>query len=294
LPISELEGIAIPEVHHFQGSLPVLESGASFVALGDSGSGLPAQHRIAEQLMSRYKQHPFNLVLLLGDNIYPNGDTIKYGEKRFTTLYKPLIEQGVQFLPVLGNHDISGPLGVGYPTFWMSNQREHMRFFKMPAAFYDFTFGPIHFFMLNTNRFKSTQRLWLNEQLKASSHQYKIVCGHHPVFSSGFHGCNARLRRKLKPMMEKHGVSLYLSAHEHDFERLEAMGGVTYIVSGGGGANLRGFRKPLPQSLVRRSEHHFLACTLKSDHLQIEAINDQGEQIDCLELLLPQAQPVLV
>ena len=294
MPITDLEGSAILETVHFKGHLSTYRPEVRFIAFGDMGSGLPAQYRVAEQMFAHYQENPFQWVLLLGDNIYPNGDTLKYGEKKFTALYQPLIEQGVKFLPVLGNHDISGPLGVGYPTFWMSNQREQMRFFKMPAAFYDFTLGPIHFFMLNTNRFKSTQKLWLNEQLKASQSPYKIVCGHHPVFSSGFHGCNSRLRRKLKPLMEKHGVLLYLSAHEHDYERLKPIEGVTYIVSGGGGADLRGFRKPLTDSLVRHSAHHFLACTLNSEHLLIETINDQGQEIDRVEVALPQESRVTV
>lgn len=253
-----------------------------FVAFGDGGSGLPAQKRIAEQLARYHDQYPVHLVLLLGDNIYPNGDAIKYGESRFTTLYKPLLDQHVVFKPVLGNHDISGPLGVGYPTFWMSNRRENMRFFNMTATYYDFIYGPFHFFMLDTNRFRQTQRHWLQEALAQSPPStIKIVCGHHPVFSSGFHGSTPRLKRRLKPLLEKYGSPLYLSAHEHDYERFEPIHDVTYIVSGGGGADLRSFgKKACPHSLIRESRHHFMAFEYAEQCLRVQVIDDRGEIFD--------------
>lgn len=260
-----------------------------FVVFGDGGSGLPAQKRIAEQLVRYHQQNPFHLVLLLGDNIYPNGDALKYGESRFTELYQPLLDQQVIFKPVLGNHDISGPLGVGYPTFWMSNRRENMRFFNMPAPYYDFRFGPFHFLMLDTNRFRQTQRKWLYETLSQSSASaIKIVCGHHPVFSSGFHGSTPRLKRRLKPMLEKYGASLYLSAHEHNYERFEPIHGVTYIVSGGGGADLRSFgKKREASSLIRESRHHFMAFEYSAHCLRAQVVDDAGNLLDQFSMSVP-------
>ena len=243
-----------------------------FVVLGDGGSGLPAQIRVAEQLNRFHGEKPFHLVLLLGDNIYPNGEAMKYGEARFTAIYQSLLEKNVVFKPVLGNHDISGPLGVGYPTFWRSNRKENMRFFNMPDTYYDFMFGPFHFFMLDTNRFRQPQRQWLQEQLDTSPGKIKIVCGHHPVFSSGFHGSTPRLKRRLKPLMEKADVPLYLAAHEHDYERFEELNGVTYLISGGGGADLRGFGKCCAGSLIRKSRHHFLAFELHGERLNMQEI----------------------
>lgn len=258
-----------------------------FVVFGDGGSGLPAQKKIAEQLIRLHQEKPFHLVLLLGDNIYPNGDALQYGESRFTAIYKPLLKQNVIFKPVLGNHDISGPLGVGYPTFWRSNRKKNMRFFNMPNPYYDFVYGPFHFFMLDTNRFRQTQRHWLQEQLAGSHGKIKIVCGHHPVFSSGFHGTTPRLKRRLRPMLEKAQVPLYLSAHEHDYERFNVLNEVSYIISGGGGADLRGFGKICPGSLIRKSRHHFLVFEHIGNQLNMQAIDDRGMIFDQVEWDLP-------
>lgn len=251
-----------------------------FVAIGDGGSGLPAQKEVAEQMLRTHDENPYDVVVLLGDNIYPNGDTIKYGKNRFTALYQPLLDRGVKFMALLGNHDISGPLGVGYPSLWMSNQKEHMRFFGMPASFYDFTLGDFHFFMVNSNKMNERQRLWLTDRMSRSELPWKIVCGHHPVYSSGFHGSSTYLKKRLKPIMEQTVASLYLSAHEHDYERFSPINEINYIVSGGGGADLRKFKKPLLGSLVRKSEHHFLHCQMKEGFLCVEAINPRGERID--------------
>lgn len=256
-----------------------------FVALGDGGSGLPGQKLIADRMIELHDQVGYSVVLLLGDNIYPNGDTIKYGKNRFTSLYKPLLDRGVKFMAVLGNHDIAGPLGVGFPKLWLSNQRENMKFFKMPWSYYDFTMGSFHFFMINTNNFKRVQREWLNDRMEYSDKPWKIVCGHHPVYSSGFHGSSMYLKAKLKPILEQHNANLYLSAHEHDYERLAIINEVTYVISGGGGADLRGFSgRPLPGSLLRKSEHHFLSCVLRHDFLCIDAINASGNVIDSFKI----------
>lgn len=264
-----------------------------FVAIGDGGSGLPAQQEIARRMLFHHDQSPYDLVLLLGDNIYPNGDTIRYGEHRFTALYQPLLARQVQFRPVLGNHDISGPLGVGFPTLWMSNQTENMRFFDMPAPYYDFVMGELHFFMLNTNRFRQRQRDWLDRALQHSTARWKIVCGHHPIESSGFHGPSDYLHTHLKPRLIQHRASLYLCAHEHHYERFAPWDDVTtQITSGGGGADLRRFRTARPGSCVRQSQHHFLSGTITANTLDIAVYNIQGVCIDQVHLAPPR-QPAL-
>lgn len=265
-----------------------------FAAFGDSGSGRPAQQAVANQLIALYRERPFCTVMMLGDNIYPKGEAFRYGLERFTRQYQPLLDEGVLFLPALGNHDISGPLGVGFPTFWRSNEGQAIRFFGMPGPYYDVRMGDVHLFVINTNRFSPEQRDWLKHGLSNSLAPWKIVCGHHPVYSSGRHGSGKRMNTKLKPLLERHGAQLYLSGHEHDYERFEPIHGVNYIVSGGGGAELRGFGKPLPHSRVRLSEHHFMLFELDGDRLRYEAINVGGTVIDSGEIHLRPPMPVHV
>ena len=51
-----------------------------------------------------------------------------------------------------------------------------------------------------------------------NSSDYIIVGGHHPVLSAGSHGSHPCLLSKLKPLMEKYGVTAYFSGHDHNLQ----------------------------------------------------------------------------
>ena len=65
------------------------------------------------------------------------------------------------------------------------------------------------------------QIAWLEKALAGSKADWKLVIGHHPVFSGGRHGDTAELVRILAPLLERHGVSAYLNGHDHDLQRIE-------------------------------------------------------------------------
>ena len=77
------------------------------------------------------------------------------------------------------------------------------------------------------------QFVWLERALAASKADWKIVVGHHPVFSGGMHGASWGLIRYLKPMLEEHGVRVYLNGHDHDLQHI-AVDGVHYLTCGAG------------------------------------------------------------
>lgn len=240
-----------------------------FAVIGDSGSGTEQQKLLADQMFRQYLKTPFAMVLMLGDNIYPVGDVKRYGFERFLKPYAALLDKKVPFYPALGNHDVIG----GF-------QEESIAFFKMPAAYYQIHRGETDFFALNTNNFNDVQRAWLEDRLKSSQAKWKIVYAHHPVFSSGLHRNNKLLIKVLKPILEKNQVNLYLAGHDHDYERFNLMNGVSYVVSGGGGAYLRKFEGIQPGSNFRLSRHHFMLFTVRQDGLYFEAIDIQGNVFD--------------
>jgi len=80
-----------------------------------------------------------------------------------------------------------------------------------------------------------------------------FVAGHWPAYSSGAHGVAdhdewGEVRDHLQPLFETYGVDIYWCGHDHHYERAE-VNGVTYIVTGGGGApaDLSDF---LPEELI--------------------------------------------
>lgn len=272
------------------------ESGETlhFVAFGDMGSGAPAQREIADRLLSLYQENPYPLVLMLGDIIYPAGDVDRAGKRLITDYYGPLMERGVSFLGVLGNHD----------TLHHHGDRM-VSFLKMPGKYYHRPIGLVDFFALDTNDFDERQAKWLKDGLAQSKAPWRIVFGHHPIWSSGEHGNNAHLLKILAPVLEAGGADLYLAGHDHDYERLTPVAGtlpvisggggaaldrkiapmgVLPIVSGGGGAYLREFARIQPGSRVRVKAHHVLVLDVSAQSLQVRAIAADGHALDCVAL----------
>lgn len=252
-----------------------IDPSVRFVALGDMGSGSQQQKELALEIARYHRENPFSFVLLLGDLIYPDGNVARYGQERFTEPYQPLLNQRVRFWAALGNHDILG-----------SYRADVIRFFDMPASYYDFTVGNAHFYALDTNDFDRKQAEWLADRLSKSQETWNIVFGHHPVYSSGEHGSSPSLIRDLKPILERHRADLYLAGHDHNYERFVSKNGVTCIISGGGGAEIRRFQKPpVPGSQIRASRYHFMSFEIQGNNLHFKAIDQEGALIDSGRLM---------
>ncbi|AFY70639.1 metallophosphoesterase [Thalassoporum mexicanum PCC 7367] len=245
-----------------------------FVAIADTGMGDDGQYAVAKAMGEFYDQSPFPLVLMAGDNIYNRGEMTKI-EDCFEKPYAKLIEAGVEFRAVLGNHDIM-----------TSNGRDQLNYepFNMLWRYYTFRKGPVQFFGLDTNDNADWEKqlVWLEQSLARTIAPWKVVFAHHPVYSSGQHGSNAELQEKLKPIFAKHGVQLYLSGHDHNYERSQPIDGTTYIVHGGG-SNIRG---------VGWSEHtaataerlSFVAIEATRNSLRTSAIDVDGQVFDTSEI----------
>ncbi len=202
-----------------------------FLAVADTGSGDANQRAVGQQMALVHQRRPVDLVVLGGDNIYPSGD-LSLVESTFRRPYAELLRAGVPFHAVLGNHDIrtaNGAPQVAYKPFGMKGR------------YYSIRQGPVDFFMLDTNGNADWQRQisWLRVVLAQSRAPWKVVVGHHPIYSSGFYGNDPHLAAKLTGLMQRHGVQLYINGHEHNYERSKPLQGITYLVVGGGGASLR-------------------------------------------------------
>jgi 3',5'-cyclic AMP phosphodiesterase CpdA len=202
-----------------------------FLAVADSGSGDANQRAVGQRMAAVHQRQAVDLVLLGGDNIYPSGD-LALVESTFLRPYAELLKARVPFHAVLGNHDIrtaNGEPQVSYAPFGMKGR------------YYALRRGPVEFFLLDTNGNADWQRQisWLRGALARSRAPWKVVVGHHPIYSSGFYGNDPHLAAKLTGLMQRHGVQLYINGHDHNYERSKPLDGITYLVVGGGGASLR-------------------------------------------------------
>lgn len=248
-----------------------------FAAIADNGFGSPDQFAVAKSMWETYQQKPYAFVLMAGDNIYSYGE-ISLAKARFEDPYAPLLSKDVKFYAVLGNHDIvksnNGLDQINYQPFNMGD-----RYYSFTKG--DINEGMVEFFALDTNRNApwDAQLTWLDQQLAQSTAPWKIVYGHHPLYSSGRHGSNPELTAKLAPIFAKHKVPLYLCGHDHGYERSIPLDGTIYIVNGGGGAPLYKFGRS-PQTAFVSSQFSFMTFDVYQDKIITKAIATDGKVFD--------------
>eukprot|EP00850_Spirogloea_muscicola_P012913 SM000085S23263 [mRNA] locus=s85:339732:341048:- [translate_table: standard] len=76
----------------------------------------------------------------------------------------------------------------------------------------------------------------LREALNQSRGRFKIVIGHHPVFSYGHHGDTEELVDQISPLLEEYKVDLYMNGHDHDLQHVEKSERYTQFINCGGGS----------------------------------------------------------
>jgi hypothetical protein len=199
---------------------PRAEKSLRFAIIGDSGTGGSAQYEVAERLAASYEVFPFELVLMLGDNIYGSERPQDF-ERKFERPYKPLLDRKIPFYASLGNHDDP-------------NQRYYKPFNMDGKRFYTFEKKGVRFFALDSNYMDQTQQEWIARELESAKETWKIAYFHHPLYSSGArHGSEVDLRAVLEPLFVKYGVSVVFQGHEHFYERLKPQNGIAYFTNGG-------------------------------------------------------------
>jgi predicted phosphodiesterase len=238
-----------------------------FAVIGDNGTGDRAQYDIGQQMASARAAFPFDLVLMLGDNLYRRPSAQEYAVA-FERPYKALLDAGVMFVAVLGNHD--DPDSVSYPRWNMGGRR-----------YFSFVRGGVRFFALDTNILDARQLDWFEQELRASREPWKIVFFHHPIYSNGKrHGSNVELRVKLEPLLLEYGVQVVFSGHDHLYERLKPQKGILYFVSGSGGQLRKGVRPSDTSAVAFDREQAFMLVEVAGDELRFRALARSGAVVD--------------
>lgn len=244
---------------------------ARFTVVGDVGTGDDEEYETAGAMTALLRDGPIDGLILLGDNVYPDGDPALLGETVFIP-FGSLLYSGTELLPVLGNHDIRNGNGAG-----------QMEALGMPARWYAEQFGNTLFVGLDSNTPADAGQLqWLEGTLAASDAEWRIVAMHHPPYSAGLHGSHEPSLAAFVPLFEQYGVDLVLSGHDHDYQRSKPVNGVTYIVSGGG-AKIR------PTSAneftaVSWSVHHFVELRVYEEQIIGQAFGQNGRVFDTFEV----------
>lgn len=238
---------------------------------GDSGGGTPEQHRLRDVM----RRTPHDVILHAGDLAYFEA-TRSALDERFFAVYEQMLCT-VPVYPVLGEHDRRVQLGAPWREAFVLPDDGAAR------GHYSFDFGLVHVAAIDTMGDLDAQAAWLDADLAATDATWRLVIGHRPPYSAGWHGGDDAVREAIVPVLARRGVDLYLSGHDHDYERSVPLDGVTYLVSGGGGHSTR-FVGSNDHTARSESVIHFVHLRAGPDELRATAVDATGAVFDELSL----------
>ncbi len=227
-------------------------------------------------------------IALLGDTAYPDG-TEQQLRECFGGAWGASLDR-IRFA-VTGNHDVHTADG------------EPLRDYLGDAAardgkpWFSETVGTWHVVMLSLECSTlpggcgpgSPEVTWLRDDLARSGARCTLALWHEPRFSSGQHGNDERAA-VLWDALYPAGADLVLNGHDHDYERFapqdpgarpDPVAGITEIVAGTGGGELRSFGHAAANSMVRvEGTNGLVELTLGATGWASRFIAVDGEVVD--------------
>jgi hypothetical protein len=204
----------------------------------------------------------------LGDNAYPTGSA-----RDFASCFAPTWGDSTRLImknirPAVGNHEhLSGHASPYYEYFGS-------RAGPSNRGYYSYNVGAWHAIVLNSEimvdvGFSDAERQaqldWLEQDLKSNKQLCTVAYWHHPRFSSGWHGGDARVA-PFWQILYGGGADVILNGHDHGYERFrpqtpagvaDSTNGITAIITGTGGGDLRSFRQPAAPNSAYRVQGHY-------------------------------------
>lgn len=293
----------------------------TFLAVGDWGrEGQFHQRAVALRMGESAAEIGARFVISVGDNFYEDGvaspDDPAW-RKSFEAVYDAPSLQ-VPWRVILGNHDYRGNVQAQLDYSARSSR------WRLPARWYSYAEtapdgAAVEFFVLDTSPMMAqyyadgaklvkvadqkenvpVQLAWLDKALAASRAEWKIVLGHHPVYSGRLLGAAPagdpdRLTRlaggspdliaSLDPILQRHRVPLYLNGHDHNLAHVRH--GTTHFVCTGAGSKLAD-HCDLGGSDFCALRSGFIACAVNRARLRIAFRDHTGAELRVVDIPRP-------
>ncbi len=245
------------------------QSAFTFAVFGDTRT----QHDVHRGVAARVLAVAPDFALHTGDLVEAGSDPSQW--EIFFEIERELMAR-VPLFSTLGNHE--GDHANYFEAFYLpGNER-----------WYWFDYGSVRFVCLQVDGFAefgpgSQQYAWLEGVLADSARDWLVVYFHAPPYTSAADTYEEVVRPALPPLFERYGVDLVFNGHKHNYERNEVRG-VTYIVTGGGGAPLYAQQEREPTQAAFAMVHHLVLVEVDGARLRATAISDAGEVLDQFEL----------
>lgn len=281
----------------FSQNLTYEKSKVNFFVVSDLGnaSNPKIQRKVANTMGVYSEKTAPDFILLAGDCFHQKGvssvnDTL--WNVGFENMYThPNLQ--VAWYPVSGNHEYTGNVNAlleytakskrwnmksFYYTFAVATPKDAIRFVLIDSTPLSKSYKSNE---TSNQGFISKERQiqWIDSVLNASTEKWKIVVGHHPVYSfDDKHGSTKELIKRLDPMLKKYGVDVYIGGHVHNFQHNKVPDSqVNYIVNASGAVN-RPFNKS-DSTLFANTGPGFTSFEIEGEKLTFTFIDQ-----DCKEL----------
>jgi len=254
----------------------------SFIAYGDTRFHDPkdtdaANPAVRVALVNAIAQVNPAFICFTGDIVYNGYDTDdwKVWDKE-TSIWR---EKNIPIYPVLGNHDLHGKEEVALANYFQ-------RFPNLKnSRYYSAQIANTLILALDSSEdeISGPQGQWFANELDhvAPGVDFVFVMLHHPPYTSssdakmfgGGHSSRGREHELAKMLEERQAHASFriivFSGHVHNYERHEH-GGVTYFVTGGGGAHAYPIERA-PQDPFQSKEvnYHYLLVAVDRRQLKI-------------------------
>jgi predicted MPP superfamily phosphohydrolase len=289
--------------------LQLVDKSFNFLVLGDWGrNGEYFQKDVALQMSKAAATIDSQFVITVGDNFYPTGVQSTQDPQwkaSFEDIYSSFHLQNPWYI-ALGNHDYYGNIQAQIDYSKISRR------WNLPSNYYKKTVelndgSKLLLVFIDTSPFINSyyskgkemaekvkqqdtiaQKKWLINTLQEAdaSIKWKIVIGHHPMYSGGKRKDSQDtkdIEATLAPIFDQYKVDAYLCGHEHDLQIIRPKDRFTTQFLSGAGSEIRpaGSREG---TLFALSEGGFMTFSITPQLLVAQLVNAQGKVVFTQEL----------
>ncbi|MCB0394217.1 MAG: metallophosphoesterase [Bdellovibrionales bacterium] len=256
--------------HEFKSQLNILVG-------GDTGHGNHEQYRVADGMKKSCNDAGgCDFVIFAGDNIYHYGVKNIHDPKfhdYFEDQYKVLGHLDIWM--ILGNHD------------WMGSVQSQVNYTKVSSKW------KLPFMHYQIPKLPSWLRIQMSDimlESEINGHMKSYFCGydgwkifveHHPLYSNGEHGGNAKQQNHIQPIIEECGVQLAIGGHDHDLELIDIEGKFLQLVSGAASEvrTIASDADPTHNQLFASEKTGFNILEMDATHLTIHFFDHDGNEV---------------
>lgn len=274
-----------------------IEDSYQVYVIGDWGrNGQYGQQELADMMDIAAVQVEPEFIISTGDNFYNNGIASvddPYWISSFENVYKGA-NLFCDWYVILGNHDYRGNVQaqIDYTNVSRRWQMPDRYFTKdviaddgATARFVFIDTSPLNDeyhheakYHQVTTQDTTAQLQWIDSVLNVDV-DWKIVVGHHPLYTGGKRKDEKSfVRPHVEPLLEKHKVAIYFAGHEHDLQHIKPGQKGTHHVVSGAGSDVRPTGK-LDGTVFAKAVNGFVSSAITRDSIYNQFIDVNGDVI---------------